>query len=106
MVTASPAQQSERERPGGNLLRSSTPELDTMAGIAVLLVLFFMASASVPACPGLSGFPRFLVAGWAGTCSSRSSGFLITGFLLDSKLQSNYYRSFSIGRALRIWPLC
>jgi len=86
------------------------PELDTIRGIAVLLVLFFHGFGFRYGLQGLSGFPRLLVAatlpGWAGVnLFFVLSGFLITGILLDAKSEADYYRTFYIRRALRILPL-
>jgi len=91
--------------PASNLLRSRMPELDTIRGIAVLLVLFFHGFRY--GLRGLSGFPRLLVAatlpGWVGVnLFFVLSGFLITGILLDTKHKPNYYRIFYIRRALRV----
>ncbi len=92
------------------LLRPRRPELDTIRGIAVLLVLFFHGFGFRYGLQGLSGFPKLIVAatlpGWTGVnLFFVLSGFLITGILLDSKSRAEYYRTFYIRRALRILPL-
>jgi peptidoglycan/LPS O-acetylase OafA/YrhL len=86
------------------------PELDTIRGIAVLLVLFFHGFGFRYGLQGLSGLPRLFVAatlpGWIGVnLFFVLSGFLITGILLDTKPKDNYYRTFYTRRALRILPL-
>jgi peptidoglycan/LPS O-acetylase OafA/YrhL len=86
------------------------PELDTIRGIAVLLVLFFHGFGFRYGLQGLSGFPKLFVAatlpGWMGVnLFFVLSGFLITGILLDTKLKADYYHTFYIRRALRILPL-
>jgi len=96
--------------PAESVLRSRMPELDTIRGIAVLLVLFFHGFGFRYGLGGLSGLPKLLVAatlpGWMGVnLFFVLSGFLITGILLDSKSKADYYRSFYIRRALRILPL-
>lgn len=110
LVMPSTAQKTELAMPASNLVRSRMPELDTIRGIAVLLVLFFHGFGFRYGMEGLSGVPRLLVAatlpGWVGVnLFFVLSGFLITGILLDTKLKPNYYRSFYIRRALRILPL-
>lgn len=96
--------------PTTNLLRLRMPELDTIRGIAVLLVLFFHGFGFRYGIQGLTAFPKLFVEatlpGWIGVnLFFVLSGFLITGILLDSKLKQNYYRSFYVRRALRILPL-
>jgi peptidoglycan/LPS O-acetylase OafA/YrhL len=86
------------------------PELDTLRGIAVLLVLFFHGFGFRYGLRGLSGFPKLFVAatlpGWMGVnLFFVLSGFLITGILLDTKSKAGYYRTFYTRRALRILPL-
>jgi peptidoglycan/LPS O-acetylase OafA/YrhL len=110
IVTDSPVQKTERDLSGSNLLRPKMPELDTIRGIAVLLVLFFHGFGFRYGLQGLSAIPRALVAatlpGWAGVnLFFVLSGFLITGILLDTKRKANYFRSFYVRRALRILPL-
>jgi len=83
------------------------PELDTLRGVAILLVVFFHGFSVGTA--GLSGLPRILVTatkpGWVGVhLFFVLSGFLITGILLESKEKPHYYRNFYIRRALRILP--
>ena len=83
------------------------PELDTVRGIAILLVVFFHGFSVGAA--GLSGLPRILVMatapGWMGVyLFFVLSGFLITGILLESKEKPHYYRNFYVRRALRILP--
>lgn len=86
------------------------PELDSIRGLAVLGVLFvhgfyYVAGASVfhsplakaviyASMPGRMGVNLFFVL----------SGFLITGILIDSRNEPDYYQRFYIRRALRILP--
>jgi peptidoglycan/LPS O-acetylase OafA/YrhL len=105
-----PASEVPVTAPVAALLRSRMPELDTIRGIAVLLVLFFHGFGFRYGIEGLSGFPKLFVAatlpGWMGVnLFFVLSGFLITGILLDSKPKADYYRTFYIRRALRILPL-
>ncbi len=96
------------------LLRPVMPELDTIRGIAVTMVVVYHAfwtsywavglrwdlhpplvhALVYGAEPGWSGVHLFFVL----------SGFLITGILLDSKARPDYYRRFYFRRALRILP--
>jgi peptidoglycan/LPS O-acetylase OafA/YrhL len=109
-VTISTSQKTDILLPGNNLLRSRMPELDTIRGIAVLLVVFFHGFGFRYGLQGLSGFPKLFVAatlpGWIGVnLFFVLSGFLITGILLDTKANAHYYRTFYTRRALRILPL-
>ncbi len=86
------------------------PELDTLRGIAVSLVVLFHAFGFTYGLGGLSGIPKMLVAltlpGWVGVnLFFVLSGFLITGILLDTKSRPDYYKRFYFRRALRILPL-
>jgi peptidoglycan/LPS O-acetylase OafA/YrhL len=90
------------------ILRRKMPELDSLRGIAILTVVFYHGFSQY----GTAGFPAaeraFLVAtqwGWLGVnLFFVLSGFLITGILLDSKENADYYKPFYIRRALRILP--
>jgi len=93
-----------------SLLRPRMPELDTLRGIAVLLVLFFHGFGFEFGTQGLHGIPKLFVAatlpGWAGVnLFFVLSGFLITGILLDTKDRLDYFRRFYYRRALRILPI-
>jgi peptidoglycan/LPS O-acetylase OafA/YrhL len=93
-----------------SLLRPRMPELDTIRGVAVLMVVFFHGFGFRYGVGGLSGFPKLFVAatlpGWAGVnLFFVLSGFLITGILLDTRSKADYYRVFYFRRALRILPL-
>jgi peptidoglycan/LPS O-acetylase OafA/YrhL len=86
------------------------PELDTLRGIAVSLVVCFHSFGFLYGINGLSGIPKVLVAltlpVWVGVnLFFVLSGFLITGILLDTKSRADYYRQFYVRRALRILPL-
>lgn len=92
------------------LLRPRMPELDTLRGIAVLLVLFFHGFGFAFGLQGLHGITKLFVAatlpGWAGVnLFFVLSGFLITGILLDTKGRPDYFGRFYYRRALRILPI-
>jgi peptidoglycan/LPS O-acetylase OafA/YrhL len=95
--------------PCRDLIRPVMPELDSLRGAAILLVLFFHGFDYSLA--RLSVLPRFWVAGtqglgWLGVnLFFVLSGFLITGILLDSSPRPDYFKRFYIRRALRILPL-
>ena len=76
---------------------------DGVRGIAILLVLLhhFEPPEGVPKFVGAAAY-----LGWSGVdLFFVLSGFLITGILLDTKKSSNYFSSFYVRRALRIFPL-
>lgn len=68
------------------------PELDGIRGLAIILVI---AHHCFRLTFGWVGVDLFFVL----------SGFLITGILLDTKSNENYYRNFWARRILRIFPL-
>jgi peptidoglycan/LPS O-acetylase OafA/YrhL len=91
------------------LIRPSMPELDSLRGVAILLVLFFHGFGFKFGPGKLPRFAHLLVVatmpGWIGVnLFFVLSGFLITGILLDSKPHPQYYSRFYIRRALRILP--
>lgn len=83
--------------------RKYFPELDGIRAIAVLSVISFHASSSVP---GESILATALGVGWAGVdLFFVLSGFLITGILLDTKTSPRALGNFYARRVLRIFPL-
>ena len=85
------------------------PELDSLRGIACLLVLLFHGFGNHYSGKGLPSVAGWFVAstrwGWTGVnLFFVLSGFLITGILLDSRQTSRYYARFYYRRALRILP--
>src|SRR5579862_6313153 len=84
--------------PGSSSMKR-IPQLDSIRGLAVLLVLLHNTDKSrctgVLAQHGWMGVDLFFVL----------SGLLITGILLDSKADRGYFRNFYARRCLRIWPL-
>jgi peptidoglycan/LPS O-acetylase OafA/YrhL len=97
------------ESAAGKLVRPVMPELDSLRGVAILLVLFFHGFNIPVGTTSLSRPVRLFVTaalgGWTGVyLFFVLSGFLITGILLDSKPKPQYYRRFYIRRALRILP--
>jgi len=91
------------------LIRPVMPELDSLRGVAILLVLFFhgfgfqFGSAPLPRLAHL--FVLATTPGWMGVnLFFVLSGFLITGILVDSRNKPHYYRDFYMRRALRILP--
>jgi peptidoglycan/LPS O-acetylase OafA/YrhL len=91
-----------------SIIRVYMPELDSLRGLAILLVLLFHGMAPVQNA-ALSPAGRIIfklsLYGWGGVnLFFVLSGFLITGILLDSRDRADYYRRFYIRRALRILP--
>ena len=81
-------------------------ELDGIRAIAALMVIFFHFFSGTEG----TGFMKFVqktsVFGQTGvTLFFVLSGFLITRILIATKKNSNYFSSFYIRRALRIFPL-
>lgn len=92
----------------GPLLRPHMPELDSVRGIAILLVLLYHGMAP-PLHAELSDGGKLLFSvsqyGWVGVnLFFVLSGFLITGILVDSREQPSSLRRFYFRRALRILP--
>ena len=90
------------------IIRPYMPELDSVRGIAILMVLFFHGLAPPLSSP-VAGWARTLLAftqaGWTGVnLFFVLSGFLITGILLDSKARPHYFQRFYLRRVLRILP--
>ena len=94
--------------PARSLIRPYMPELDSMRGIAILMVLFFHGMAP-PLNANLSRLGRTVLSvskyGGAGVnLFFVLSGFLITGILIANQGRPDYYRHFYARRALRILP--
>ena len=92
------------EHPSSDFFRGKIPALDGVRGLAVLLVLlshFLLREFwSDEKCYVLAQ------AGWLGVdLFFVLSGFLITGILLDTRHNENYWSSFYKRRVLRIFPL-
>ncbi|HXW91009.1 MAG TPA: acyltransferase [Terriglobales bacterium] len=90
------------------LIRAHMPELDSLRGIAILLVVLFHGMAP-PVHTELQPSGRWLLTlsqyGWVGVnLFFVLSGFLITGILLASRQGADYFRRFYFRRALRILP--
>jgi len=84
------------------------PELDSLRGLAILLVLIYHGIAP-PLHAQLSSFGNLLLSlagyGWIGVnLFFVLSGFLITGILIDKRNQPGYFRDFYTRRMLRILP--
>jgi peptidoglycan/LPS O-acetylase OafA/YrhL len=92
------------------ILRPVMPELNTVRGIAVLMVFLFHAFEDfTPAARHLPAWERVFLSvfglGWMGVnLFFVLSGFLITGILLGSVSRPHYYSRFYRRRALRILP--
>lgn len=91
------------------IVRREMPELDTIRGLAIVMVLFYHGFFWSVGTSGFTGIVRVFVEatmpGWLGVnLFFVLSGFLITGILLDSKSKRDYFRSFYVKRALRILP--
>ena len=93
-----------------SILRPRMPELDTLRGIAILVVVAFHGFGGIAYLPAARPLWQriFLGAakqGWTGVnLFFVLSGFLITGILFDSLVKPDYYSRFYYHRALRILP--
>src|SRR5260221_2149669 len=82
------------------------PTLDGLRAIAILLVVPHNLNLMVTFGGVAHLFLAVLYRGWIGVqLFFVLSGFLITGILLDARDAPDYYRSFFVRRALRIFPL-
>lgn len=92
-----------------DIIRPKMPELDSLRGVAILLVVFYYGFFWSNGLAGLSGAAKLFVSltrfGWLGVnLFFVLSGFLITGILIDSRAKKHYFRRFYVRRALRILP--
>lgn len=82
------------------------PALDTLRGLAVLLVMWGHTTVMKPACEVDRVYKLITQSGWMGVdLFFVLSGFLITGILLDTRGKRGWLWSFFARRALRILPL-
>ncbi len=91
------------------LVRAHMPELDSVRGVAILMVIFYHAFYWGMNLSGLPPLEKWLLGAMhVGKLGVNLffvlSGFLITGLLLKARGQPDYYRKFYIRRALRIFP--
>src|ERR1700741_1283305 len=92
-----------------DIVRAKMPELDSLRGVAILLVVFYHGFFWSNNLTGLSGPAKFFVNltrfGWLGVnLFFVLSGFLITGILLGQKNAEDYYSQFYFRRVVRILP--
>jgi peptidoglycan/LPS O-acetylase OafA/YrhL len=91
------------------LIRSKMPELDTIRGIAIFMVLLGHGFFWIADLSKFHGLARIFIAvtqtgGLGVNLFFILSGFLITNILLKSRGESNYFQTFYWRRALRILP--
>jgi peptidoglycan/LPS O-acetylase OafA/YrhL len=89
--------------------RRRVPELDGLRGIAILSVILFHYTAGEGALAPRTVahyVQRALMMGWIGVdLFFVLSGFLIGGILLDVRESKNYFKTFYLRRAFRIFPI-
>jgi peptidoglycan/LPS O-acetylase OafA/YrhL len=96
--------------PASSVLTPHMPGVDVLRGWAIMAVIVFHGFAySAPAFPWHNKLASVLFhltdLGWTGVnLFFTLSGFLITGNLIDSDGNANFYSRFYIRRALRILP--
>lgn len=85
------------------------PELDGIRGLAICMVVFhhYAMCAAYPRGSQIAAFiERTFALSWTGVdLFFVLSGFLIGGILMDNRSTENYFRTFYIRRACRIFPL-
>src|SRR5215831_14117596 len=83
-------------------MQERIPQLDSIRGIAILVVMLQNYSGKYP----FLYLDRLFANGWMGVdLFFVLSGFLITGILVDTKHSEGYFKNFYARRCLRIWPL-
>ncbi len=88
---------------GRRWLPGRMPELDGVRGCAIAMVLLFHFGPDLPQNRIVQHLASW---GWAGVnLFFVLSGFLITRILLRTRCRSDYFRSFYVRRALRIFPV-
>lgn len=94
-----------------SLILRHMPSLDSIRGIAVLMVVLFHGFASFDWRAAYGGFWGSLLASLV-NCGQFGvdiffvlSGFLITGLLLKAREKTDYYKIFYVRRILRIVPV-
>ena len=93
------------------IARGHMPVMDGWRGLAILVVVMHNAGFILSDYPSYGSTSEAVVttvlsSGWVGVqLFFVLSGFLITGILLDTRGSPNYFRSFYVRRALRIFPL-
>ncbi|HEY5212678.1 MAG TPA: acyltransferase [Acidobacteriaceae bacterium] len=87
------------------------PGLDVMRGLAILMVLLYHGYADHHMIFVIIGTKTALrLSGWLAMCTMGVplffvlSGFLISGILIDSRTDADYFRNFYTRRAVRIVP--
>lgn len=81
---------------------SYIPELDGLRGLAIGSVLIYHCHQKLVS----SGLDSVAQWGWVGVnLFFVLSGFLITGIILDSRSDPQFFRNFYARRGLRIWPV-
>lgn len=92
----------------GSITRTHYAQLDGLRGLAILLVVFYHFTLPHRSFHGgtSGGWLQVAQAGWMGVdLFFVLSGFLITGILIETRTQENYFKNFLGRRFLRIWPL-
>ncbi len=83
-------------------IASYIPELDGLRGIAIAVVLLYHCHTKLES----SHLDVIAKWGWVGVnLFFVLSGFLITGIIIDSRDDPQFFRNFYARRGLRIWPL-
>jgi peptidoglycan/LPS O-acetylase OafA/YrhL len=93
---------------GGLSSKTHLAAMDGVRGLAILGVLLFHGTVGSTQAKGivLLALGEIVRLGWMGVdLFFALSGFLITGILLDTTHDPNYFSTFYLRRALRIFPL-
>lgn len=82
------------------------PALDSVRGLAILMVTLFRFGSTQTMVPSMTRCSRLPLRSVCGVdLFFVLSGFLITGILLNAQGQPHYFRNFYLRRAVRIFPL-